>query len=516
MMRYVRFVRSSLTGMVVSAVGRGPHRARPLDLSPFTDALGAMTDDRRNELDRVLDDVSVAAAQALLADGTLTAEELALHHLDRIGRLDDDLGTMLELDPSALDAARSSDDRRRRGETLGPLDGIPVTIKGNIETAGPVRTTGGAAVLADHVADADAPVVTLLRRAGAVVLGTSNLSELAGAVCKTPGVSALGGATRNPHGAELSPGGSSSGSAAGVAAELTVLSVGTETSGSLVAPASFNGVVGMKPSRGVVDGSGVIPLLASNDSPGPIGRSVADVAALLAVLSDGTVAASLSDDALAGVRVGVLRADIASASSPFEDSSDQPAILQRILDGLAAAGAEVADTTLGDTEAATAFERDLPKLVFGGLAWETTAYLRDAGTSIRTLADLQRFNLAAPNVRMPAGQLLLDLATLLHGAQDEHHAADEQHVARAAALLDAAFDAVDAEVLASTSARHAPFYASAGYPAVTVPVGLHADGGPAGATFIGRPGADAALVAYAHAFEQATRLRVRPAIAVRG
>jgi len=167
-----------------------------------------------------------------------------------------------------------------------------------------------------------------------VIVGKANLSELSGAVCRKPGVSAVGGATRNPYGAGYSPGGSSSGSAVAVAAGLYMVSVGTEPSGSLIAPAAFSGAVGIKPTYGRADGAGIMPLVRRQDSAGAVGRCVADAAALLGANADGVVEpGSLVPDALASVCVGVLRDDILLQKSPFEDTSDAVAVLARIMDG---------------------------------------------------------------------------------------------------------------------------------------------------------------------------------------
>ena len=211
--------------------------------------------------------------------------------------------------------------------------GIPVSLKDNIETTAPLHTAGGSEILLNYVPKADASFVKQLRDAGAVILGKANLSELAGGVAlMPPGSSAVGGLTINPHG-DFSAGGSSSGSAAGTAANLAMASVGSETAGSLIAPSSWNGVVGMYPGKGVVDGSGVIPLIKNNNSAGPIGRTVSDVAALLGVIDtqDTDYAAALDPQALDGVKAGFFKADVLGRpASPLEDTADNAAVAQRI------------------------------------------------------------------------------------------------------------------------------------------------------------------------------------------
>lgn len=489
-------------------------RLRDLVFTPFAAELAAITPERRAALDALLTEASVATLQDAMANGELTAAELTLHHLDRIRRFDGALHTVIELDPTALDQARASDERRRAGTTLGPLDGIPVTLKDNIETAGPLRTTAGAMVLAENVALVDAPIVTGLRDAGAVIIAKANLSELAGAVTKTPGVSAVGGETTNPHGAEFSPGGSSSGSAAGVAARLTVVSVGTETSGSLIAPSAFNGVVGMKPTHGRVDGTGIVPLVAGQDTAGPVGKTVADAAALLAVLDDslGLDPAALSADALRGVTVGVLEQDILAQKTPYEATADNPAMLARIDAGLRAAGASPVTAVVVTAAEYQELQAKGTKVVFGGLSHDTMGYLAQVGAEATTIDALRRYNLAAASSRMPRGQMVVDLACMYGLSAADYAVAAAQQRTAAAAILDATFAACAADVLVSLTNLHSPLYATAGYPAVTVPLGLRANGMPTGVVFIGRRDADAALVQCAFAFEQATNLRVTPAL----
>ncbi len=329
-------------------------------------------------------------------------------------------------------------------------------------------------------------------------------------MCRTPGVSAVGGATRNPYGSTFSPGGSSSGSGAGVAAGLTVVSVGTETSGSLIAPASFNGVVGMKPSRGRVPTDGIVPLISTQDSAGPVARRVADAAVLFAVLAGEPAPSPLDADALRGVSVGVLEEAIRAQKTPFEDTSDAEVIVTRIVEGLRAAGAEPVPATLPDPEAAKAFEASFAKFVMGGLTWDTVPCLAALGAPTPTLARLLSFNVRHPRQRMPKGQLFVNMAMMLGPDEASYRAAATELTLDATAILDAGFAAAGTDVLVSVTNLHSGLYATAGYPAITVPIGLRANGMPTGAVLIGRPGADEALLSTAFAFEQATGLRVPP------
>ncbi len=243
-LKYVRIAWSLLVGLAFGAANIRVERFRVLDFSPFDAPLEGRSPAGDADLGRFLRDASLAQIHDLMVRGELSAEALTLYFLARIRERDEDLRSMIELNPDALLEAGAADRRRSASGRLGMLDGIPVTLKDNIETTGPMRTTAGAMVMADHVAEHDAEIVTALRRAGAVILGKANLSELTGSATRTPGLSAVGGQTVNPYGEDFSPGGSSSGSAVSVAAGLCVASVGTETSGSLIAPAAYNGVRG--------------------------------------------------------------------------------------------------------------------------------------------------------------------------------------------------------------------------------------------------------------------------------
>jgi len=510
--RSVRTARSLVTGALLGRRAAKVSRLRPLDFGPFGSDLDRLTPERRVALDHLLTGGTVASIQARLTEGSLTAEELVIGALHRIRRLEPTLCAVVELNPDALVEARAADARRREGAVMGDMDGIPVTVKDNIGSSGPMHTTGGAVVLADHIAQEDSPVVASLRAAGSVLVGKANLSELAGAVCRQPGVSAVGGASRNPYGAGYSPGGSSSGSAVAVAAGLSAVSVGTETSGSLLAPSAFNGVVGIKPTHGRTDGAGIIPLVRRQDTAGAVGRCVADAAALLAAISDVVVeSGSLDPDALSGVRVGVLRADILSQRTPLEDTSDAEEVLARIMEGLLDSGA-IAVVAEVSEESPGQFDRNFAKVVLGGLTWDTTDFLAANTGTVTDLESLQAFNLAHPRRRMPAGQFFVDLATLSGITREGYEAASDAACRRAREMLEASFDAAGVDLLVSITNRHSSLYATGGFPAANVPLGLRSNGMPTGATLIGRRNEDELLVDRAFAVEEATCLRVAPGL----
>lgn len=478
-------------------------RLRPLDFAPFDAALAGLQ--LPPDADAFLRVAGIADLQAAMAAGELSSEAIMLWHIDRIRRLDDGLRGMLELNPDALDEARAADARRAAGQTLGPLDGIPVSLKDNIGTAGPMHTTANAEVLLDNLAGEDAALVATLRGAGAVVIGKASLSEFAGVVASgypSGGSGAVGGQGVNPLGPYPTYG-SSSGSAIGVAAHYVVVSVGTETSGSLVAPAGVMSLVGMKPSAGLVSTEGVVPLVSTNDGPGPIARSVADAALLLAAIDTVEVdyAAALSADALTGVGVGVLVGDMARAgnlSGPMIRTGATLALL----------GAETVPVPLEDPSGtAAAFITYLS----AGMRQDMMSYIKARNPALTTPEDLITYNRADPSRRIPLGQDLLEMIAPITAdlsAQDTAELTAEMTAAMTGAMETAFAAHGGVDMLVGMANQQSPFYATAGYPAITVPIGRRDDGEPVGVTLIGKKGQDARLLAFAYAFEQATRARI--------
>jgi amidase len=483
-------------------------RLLALDLAPFAEAIAALSPGRAAEIRALIDTSDLAALQEAMWEGKLTSEELTTYYLARIGRHDEALRSFLEINPAALDEARAADAAFQDGQVRGPLQGIPVSLKDNIETAGPMRTTANAAVLLDNVAAADAALVAQLRAQGAVILGKNSLSEFAGVVSRgapSGGSGAVGGQGINPHGS-FDTAGSSSGGGIALAAYLTHLAVGSETSGSLIAPATANGVVALKPTKGLVPGAGVIPLLLANDTAGPMGRSVADVAVLLATIDtadlDYTVGLSLT--ALDGVTAGMLADGVAGGA--------HAEALPRAITALTGAGARLRLAELTDP---TGEVGALTVLLGGGIRHEMMPYVTARRPDLATPEDLGAWNAADAAARAPFGQdLLVALGQI--GAQlpaEDFAEAAAAITTAATAAMERAFAAAQAEVLVSSSSVHAPFYATAGYPAVTVPLGLGAAGQPIGVTLIGKRGGDARLLAFAHAVERATQARATPGIA---
>src|SRR5205085_8475178 len=250
---------------------------------------------------------TVAQLQTEMAGGRLTSVQLTQFYLDRIAALDQsgpNVNSVIELNPDALKLARSADNRRAQGKVIGPLDGIPVLLKDNIDTGDRMQTTAGSFALAGKPAVDDSTVAANLRAAGAVILGKTNLSEWANfrSFFSTSGWSGRGGLTHNPYSTDRNAYGSSSGSGAAAASNFAAISVGTETDGSIVCPASVSGVVGLKPTVGVASRAGIVPISHTQDTPGPHARTVADAAALLNVLAARTP--DPRDAATSGVPLG--------------------------------------------------------------------------------------------------------------------------------------------------------------------------------------------------------------------
>ncbi|MFG2652549.1 amidase family protein [Streptomyces sp. NPDC048436] len=381
-----------------------------------------------------LDTVTIPELQARMAAGSLTSSTLTRAYLRRIERVDPRIHSVLRTSPTALRQAAASDARHRRGETLGPLDGIPVLLKDNVNTRD-MPTTAGSLALAGSPPATDAALVTRLRKAGAVILGKTNLSEWANfrGAKPTSGWSAVGGQTKNPYVLDRNPCGSSAGSAAALAASLSQVAVGTETDGSIVCPAGMNGIVGHKPSLGLVSQSGVVPISAEQDTAGPMARNVIDTALTLSVLSghEGSRGDGARPDALEGLPgLPDLQSRLGPSGLPAKDATadqmgtslrgkriglwrlpslgaDVDAVMTRTAKKLRKSGAVVVEVT-------PPYQTRLAELEFPALLSEfhrdIDAYL---GTreGPRNLAELIEFNRAHPQEQTCfAGQELFEQA----------------------------------------------------------------------------------------------------------
>lgn len=462
-------------------------------------------------------------------------EPLTNAAVQRIAERDGQLHAVIALDPTAPAQARTLDREGARGRALF---GMPVLLKDNIESAGPLPTTAGSMALAANVTGRDAPIVTRLRRAGAVILGKTNLSEWANmrSSASISGWSAIGGQTRNPHALDRTACGSSSGSAVAVAAGFVDAAIGTETDGSITCPAAINGVVGFKPTVGLVSRSRIVPISHSQDTAGPIARDVTTAARLLTVIagSDATddatreadarrtdYTAGLDANALQGARIGVLR--FATGSSEPIDGVFEAAL--RVLRGRGATLVDI--TTLDGREAIGPAEF---KVLLTEFKVDLSAYLATtpAAVKTRTLADLIAFNASHPRELGLFGQDVFVQAEATKGLNDPAYKA-----ARALSLRLAGADGIDAlmarhRVTALLAPTEPPAWmidsvngdqyngvgagslaAVAGYPHLTVPMGA-AKGLPVGLSFIGAKWSDARILSLGYAYEQASHARIPP------
>jgi amidase len=462
-----------------------------------------------------------------LAAGTLTSVALVTALLDRIAAVDSTdgdgpgIGSVLAVAADALEQARRLDRERAEGQIRGPLHGLPVLVKDNIEVVG-LPGTAGSFALADRPVTTDAPLVTALRSAGLVVLGSTNLSEWANmrSIRSTSGWSAVGGLTVNPWALDRSAGGSSSGSGAALSAGLAPLAIGTETDGSITCPASFTGVVGLKPTHGLVPTEGVVPLASSQDAAGPMARTVADVAALLVALTgDPSYAVDAEPISLAGVRAAV--ADGWRTLHPQTD-----AVFDDVLGALADAGADLARAEvrpIGDVGA-----HELTVLL-AELKDDLDSYLAARpGAGPSSLAEVVAFNRDHAGTELAHfGQDWLELAVAGDGRADPAYA---QARARCLAwsveeMLEPAFSLDGGrEVLLAPAYAPAgkidlvggdhylgggvasPAPSMAGWPVLCLPMGL-VGGLPVGLAIIARPHHEARLLAVGHAVEAVLGLR---------
>lgn len=486
------------------------------------------------------DEKSIAELQADLVAGRTTSEQLVADYLERIEKIDRSgptLRSVLSLNPNAAEDARKLDAERKAGKTRGALHGIPILVKDNIETLDPVATTAGSLALKDNVTNRDAPLIARLRAAGAIILGKTNLSEWANirSSHSISGWSAVGGLTRNPYVLDRNACGSSSGSGAAAAANLAAATIGTETDGSITCPASINGLVGIKPTVGLVSRTNVVPISHTQDTAGPMTRSVADTALLLTVMagSDPADAATkeadqrkrdyttaLDPNALKGKRIGVL-----GFLKGYHDATDQ--VFARAVDELKAAGATIVEIKKFK-HLDKINEYELPVLLFE-LKADLNKYLASTPPAVktRTLADVIAFNNETPAELALFGQDLFVDAEKTPGLADAKYVSAALNAKRLAGRegIDQMLKQNKLDALVAPSGGPAwtidlvtgdhflgaasTLPAVAGYPHITVPMG-EATGLPLGLSFIGEAWSEAKLIGFAYAYEQRAKARKPP------
>ncbi len=487
-------------------------------------------------------EATIAELQTQLTDGTLTSEELTKAYLDRIESIDQNgpqLNSVIEVNPDALAIARSLDEERAQGQVRGPMHGIPVLIKDNIDTGDEMMTTAGALALKGNYASEDAFLVQKLRASGAILLGKTNLSEWANfrSTRSSSGWSSRGGQTRNPYILDRNPCGSSSGSGASVSANLCMAAIGTETNGSIVCPSTINGIVGIKPTVGLVSRSGVIPIAFSQDIAGPMARTVSDAAIFLGALTgvDSTDSESikstdkaltdytpyLDENGLDGKRLGIWR-------SRLGRHEEVDSIMIKAFQAMEAAGATLVDVDelIPNVNrlyrpARLILEYEFKDGVNRYLATHQTA------TGVQSLADVIRHNLDNAEKAMPYFKM-----EILESSQDRGDLSTQEYIdardlvkSSAQAGIDNTLERLDLDaIIAPTGGpswcidlingdnfgggSSSPA-AWAGYPNITVPAG-YIEGLPVGISFFGKAWSEGELIRLAYSFEQKTKVRKAP------
>lgn len=475
------------------------------------------------------EECTIAELQAAMNAGKLTSSDIVLRYLTRIATYDKTgvaLNAVLEVNPDALQEAEALDAERRMQGPRGPLHGIPILLKDNIDTGDKMHTSAGSVALAGHYAKADSFVAQQLRKAGAVLLGKVNMTEWANFMTENMpnGFSSRGGQVKNPYGpGVLDTGGSSAGSGASIAANFAAAAIGTETSGSILSPSSQNMLVGIKPTVGLISRTGIIPIAHSQDTAGPMARTVADAATVLGALTgvderdavtQTSIGQSYSDytqflkaDGLHGVRIGVPRKHFY-----YDHMNDsQIGIVNAAISVLRSLGAEVEDDLLID---AAEELHDYNVLVYE-FKPDLNAYLSqlEVTSPVHSLKDVIAFNDAHADVALKHGQTLLIASeatsgSLTEAAYIESRSKDLQYAKNRG--IDAVMANHRLDALLFPANFGAGIAAKAGYPSITVPGGRASNGEPLGITFTAGAYAEPKLIRMAYEFEQATKHRVAP------
>lgn len=491
----------------------------------------------------LVEERSISQLEADLASGKTTSEALVTTYLERIEKIDRSgptLRSIISVNPEALAQARVLDAERKAGHVRGPLLGVPILIKDNIETK-ELPTTAGSLALKDNRTNRDSPMAARLRAAGAILLGKTNLSEWANfrSTRSISGWSAVGGLVKNPYALDRNACGSSAGSGAATAASLAAASIGTETSGSVICPSSMNGLVGIKPTVGLVSREGVVPISHTQDTPGTMARSVMDAALVLTAIAGADpadpatidadkykadYAAALKPDALKGKRLGVFR-------TPAGNLPEMDDLFEQALKDLRAAGAELVEVKELPAEYRATAAAGLIVMQTEFKA-DVAMYLAKAAPAVsaKSLADLIAFNRLHANEEMPLfAQQIFEQSEARGGLDDPAYLK-----AVAAGKLAAGPNGIDAmlkadkldALIAISTAPAAPtdpsgvtrsvqvnaltgIAATAGYPHLTVPMGL-SNGLPVGLSFVGPAWSEASLLAMGYAYEQGSHRRVAP------
>jgi amidase len=536
-----KFLRAGASATLATAIYPALAAARAADDVGTSVSAAPAADARGDVADFELDEVTIDSLQNAFKSGQYSSRSLTDKYLARIQEIDKSgpmLNSVIEINPDATKIADALDEERKAKGARGPLHGIPVLIKDNIDTGDRMNTTAGSLALLGSQAPRDAFVASQLRKAGAVIIGKTNLSEWANIRSNhsTSGWSGRGGLTRNPYALDRNPCGSSSGTGAGVSANLCVAGVGTETDGSVVCPSSANGLVGIKPTVGLVSRSGIIPISHSQDTAGPMARTVRDAAILLGAMAGAdpedkaTAAANgkispdytkfLDPSGLKGARLGVARKTFG-----FNDAVDH--LMGTLLGEMKRAGAEIIDPA--DIPTAGKFDDSENTVFLYELKADLAAYLaRRGNTAVKSLKDVIDFNERNRAREMPYFSQDIFIKSEEKGGLDSKEYVDalalNQQLTRAEGIdfvmdkfkLDAIVaptggpawltDLINGDHSAGGSSSAA---AVAGYPNINVPAG-HLWGLPVGISFFGRAWSEPTLLKIAYSFEQMTKARQKP------
>jgi len=461
------------------------------------------------------EELTIAQLQKDLSDGKVTTRELVLSYMQRIARLDScsgGLNSVLELNPEALVTADRLDSLRAEGKVLSGLHGIPIMLKDNINTADRMHTTAGALALKDHFASSDAFIVSKLREAGAIIMGKLNMTEFANYMSYNMpgGYSSRGGQVICPYDPKLNPRGSSSGSAVAAAASLCAAAIGTETSGSIIYPSAVNGIVGLKPTAGLVSRSGIFPISYTLDTPGPMCRTVADVAVLLEVIAgedenDAVTLGSKSENYLDGldkVHLNGLRIGLSRSS---EQPKNADKAIQRLLSLIKDSGAELVEIKAIENSL------EVQPIMRNEFSAAVDFYLsKETDPPVKTLADIIRYNEEHSDMALRYGQQRMI---------DAHNTSTCRHVdveyiqaitARdtAAKELDRLFEEKRLDIILHTDKTN--YAAFTGFPGLSLPIGSDDDNHPAYVCLMARQFDEAHLLAIAYQLEKILGDRFAP------
>lgn len=527
-----KFIKNtSLAGITMAAVN-------PKTFKAFTSDEKTVKQENQYEID--LEEITIDEHQENMKNGKFTSQEITSVYLKRIADIDKSgpgLNSVIELNPDAMSIAKKLDTERKKGKLRGPLHGIPVLIKDNIDTGDKMMTTAGSLALSGNIAKEDAFIIKKLRESGAVILGKTNLSEWANFRSETSssGWSSRGGQTKCPYILDRNPCGSSSGSGTAVSASLCAVAIGTETDGSITCPSSVNGLVGIKPTVGLLSRSGIIPISNTQDTPGPMARTVRDAAILLGALTgidanDITTAKSegnyhsdytqfLKADGLKGKRIG-------AEKKMLQGTDKINIIFSEAINKMKELGAEIVEVEIYDKIS------ELGEDEFLAMKYEfkdgLNKYLSDSNAKVRSLKEVIQFNIENESEAMPffKQEILVSSEEKGNLESTEYTEALNKILSTSRKIIDDTMKEIDLDAVTcmtmgpgcSIDLIYGDHYggifftapaAISGYPHITVPCGM-IYGLPVGLSFMGEPFSEPALLNIAYSYEQNTRKREKP------